>query len=98
MPFLLQQVASISRGNIYAREGEPVTIIAEHGTVLIVARTDGFRFPVLRSLVSDDPISISEKPVPKIDTPVQEILPRKAARKKVDKSALPSSRNQTTMF
>lgn len=59
--YLLQDSRSIfRRDHIYARAGAPVTIIAEHGNVLIVEDEKKVRFPVLRSIVSHDPISEPE--------------------------------------
>lgn len=69
--YLTEDARSITRrDHIYARAGAPVTIIAEHGTVLIVEDERKVRFPVLRSIVSQDPISEPEITEPVIDVPI----------------------------
>lgn len=85
MPFLLTDATSNTRrDHIYARAGAPVTIIAEHGTVLIVEDERKVRFPVLRSIVSQDPISEPEitepvtTPVPSPTKAVKSVTTRKS--------------------
>lgn len=62
MPYLLEDARSHSRSHIYAGKGEQVTVIAEHGTVIIVEDNSGQRFPVLRSLLGNMPIIENPQP------------------------------------
>jgi len=67
MPFLLDDAFCCHKRIKYGSRGDPVTIISDCVTVLIVAGPDGNRFPVLKIKVSED--LIPEKPVP-IEEPV----------------------------
>lgn len=61
--YLLQDAVSRSRRDyIYARAGTPVTIIADHGNVMIVEDSEALRFPVARSLLSADPVKTEHIP------------------------------------
>lgn len=92
MPYLTQDIRSLMRGEqLYGCRGDPVKIISDSVTVLIVEGPDGNRFPVRKEFVTDQ--WISDTAVQKNDTtePDPVPLPTKAAVKK--KSAPPSQIN-----
>lgn len=78
--YVTEDVYSLTKSTLlYAACEALVKVIAEHGNVLIVENEEKVRFPVLRSLVTDNPISDIKTTTPPLTKTVSATPRRKRA-------------------
>ncbi|MGN6435971.1 MAG: hypothetical protein ACTHMM_05530 [Agriterribacter sp.] len=95
MPKLKETIHSSTRSLCYGLAGDIVTIIADHGNVMIVESKVGNRFPVRREQLVDDEVKVEPPAAPK---PVPPPVPAKKARSGKRAAKPVENKNQKTLF
>lgn len=89
--FLSTDIVSVFNGSLYGSAGDPVSVVAEHGAVLIVEGPDNKRYAVTSVEIDTNPGS-SNSPV------ILELIPLPPESKSILKPKTKTKKDQTSLF